>query len=398
MSSRVPALVKDTLIRWARMSAGMDIAQAAKKAAVSAEKLAAWEAGTEQPSVKQLRKLGEIYHRPLAVFYLPEPPRDFQVQQVKDFRRMNAARVASYSPELRFEIRRALYRREVALDLLQNIGEAVRSFKLTADLSEDPEQAGARLRSALGITLDRQQHWQAQGYDAFNEMRDAVEGQDALVFQAAVPLEEMRGLAIYLEPLPVVLVSSKEKFMAPRLFTLLHEVCHLMLHCSAVSDGAEDGLKGDAQRVEVFANHVAGAALLPMDSLLAEPEIAGLQSGTAWNDTQIERVARRYRVSKETVLRRLLIAGRVTGGDYRSATGRWRQAFAALPPKQTNGAPPVHVTELSRVGRVFPRLVLQNYYQEKITGPDVSDYLNLKLKHLPKVEAELSGRRPVVTA
>ena len=58
----------------------------------------------------------------------------------------------------------------------------------------------------------------------------------------------------------------------------------------------------------------------------------------------------------------------------------------------------MHVTELSRVGRVFPRLVLQNYYQEKITGPDVSDYLNLKLKHLPKVEAELSGRRPVVTA
>jgi anti-sigma-K factor RskA len=120
--------------------------------------------------------------------------------------------------------------------------------------------------------------------------------------------------------------------------------------------------------------------------------------GTAWNDTQIERVARRYRVSKETVLRRLLIARRVTGEDYRTASSRWRQAFAGLPQKKAEGAPQVHVVELSRVGRVFPRLVLQNFYQEKITGPDVSEYLNLKLKHLPKVEAELSGRRPAATA
>ena len=395
MSVRVPALVKAPLIRWARTSAGMDLQQAAHKAAVKEEKLQAWEEGTEQPTIKQLRTLGEIYRRPLAVFFLPEPPRDFQVQNLKDFRRLAQGVAGGFSPALRFEIRRGLFRREVALELFQNIGTTPPPFQLLADLTEDPEVVGARLRGALGITIDRQRQWQAQGYDAFNEVRDAVEALGALVFQAAVPLEEMRGLAIYMEPLPLVLVSSKEKFMAPRLFTLLHEVCHLMLHCSAVSDGAEDGLKGEAQRVEVFANHVAGAALLPMDCLLAEPEIAGIQPRTAWNDTQIERVARRYRVSRETVLRRLLIAGRVTGDDYRSASGRWRQAFAALPPKKTEGAPQVHVVELSRVGRVFPRLVLQNYYQEKITGPDVSEYLNLKLKHLPKVEAELSGRRPV---
>jgi Zn-dependent peptidase ImmA (M78 family) len=376
----------------------MDLAQAARKAAVKEEKLKSWEDGTEQPTIKQLRTLGEIYRRPLAVFFLPDPPRDFQVQNLKDFRRLAAGAAGGFSPELRFEIRRALFRREVALELFQNIGAAAQPFRLRADLSEDPELAGARVRNALGITLDRQRQWQAQGYDAFNEVRDAVEAQGALVFQAAVPLEEMRGLAIYLEPLPLVLVSSKENYMAPRLFTLLHEVCHLMLHCSAISDGAEDGLKGEAQRVEAFANHVAGAALLPMDCLLAEPEVAGIQRGTEWNDTQIERVAKRYRVSRETVLRRLLIAGRVTGEDYRSASSRWRQAFAALPPKKAEGAPQVHVVELSRVGRVFPRLVLQNYYQEKITGPDVAEYLNLKLKHLPKIEAELRGRRAAVTA
>lgn len=398
MSARVPALVKRQLIRWARTSAGMDLTQAAHKAGVKEEKLKEWEEGTEHPTISQLRKLGEIYKRPLAVFYLPEPPRDFQVQGIRDFRRLSAADPGTFSPELRFEIRRALFRRQIALEMLDNLGLSATPFTLQADLAEDPEKAGARLRTALGMTRDRQVQWQVQGYDAFNEVRDAVEAQGALVFQAAVPLDEMRGLALYQEPLPLVLVSSKEQFMAPRLFTLLHEVCHLMLRCSAVSDGSEEGLQGEAERVEVFANHVAGAALLPLGNLLAEPEIAGIQPGTAWNDTQIERVARRYRVSRETVLRRLLIARRVTRGTYIAATERWRKAFAEMPKRPNAGAPPVYVTELSRVGRVFPRLVLQNYYQDKITGPELSEYLNLKLKHLPKVEAELRGDRLIPTA
>lgn len=392
MAARVPALVKAQIVCWARTSAGMDLAQAAKKAGVSEEKLAAWESETsgERPTIKQLRKLGEIYKRPLAVFYLPETPQDFQAQKIQDFRRLSGkAGDAAFSPELRFEIRRALFRRQVALEMMENLGTEPAPFTLEARLDENPEVVGARLRAALEISEERQANWHAHGYDAFSEVRDAVERQGALVFQAAVPLEEMRGLAIYDEPLPLVLVSSKEQFMAPRLFTLLHEVCHLMLHCSAVSNGAEEGLRGDAARIEVFANHVAGATLLPISNLLAAPEIAGISPATHWNDTQIERVAKRFRVSKETVLRRLLTAGRVSQGTYRSAADRWRAAFAEMPKRESKGAPPIHITELSRVGRVFPRIVLQNYYQDKITGPDVSEYLNLKLKHLPKVEAEL---------
>ena len=106
MSARIPALVKPQLIRWARTSAGMDVAQAARKARISQEKLQAWETEKDRPTIIQLRKLGEIYKRPLAVFYLPEPPRDFQVESIRDFRRLPDSVAASFSAELRFEIRR----------------------------------------------------------------------------------------------------------------------------------------------------------------------------------------------------------------------------------------------------------------------------------------------------
>ena len=37
-------------------------------------------------------------------------------------------------------------------------------------------------------------------------------------------------------------------------------------------------------------------------------------------------------------------------------------------------------------GPAFVRLVLENYYQERITLSDVSSYLNVRVKHLPRIE------------
>jgi Zn-dependent peptidase ImmA (M78 family)/transcriptional regulator with XRE-family HTH domain len=392
MPPSVRANVKPELIRWARTTYGIDLAQAARKAQISEDKIAAWEAGAEQPTVNQLRDLGRIYKRPLAAFYLPSVPRDFQPQRIQDFRRLPETSTGEFSPKLRTEIRRTLYRRQVALDLFENLEQTPTPFQLSAAINENPERVGSRIRQSMGLTLSVQSQWSSQGHDAFGQMRQAVERQGTLVFQASVDLEEMRGLAVFDEPLPVILVSSKEEFMAPRLFTLFHELVHLMLHRSAISNGAETGIGEESARIEAFANHCAAAALVPMDSLLQDLETFGFSQVRSFSDDVIRQLARRYRVSWETVLRRLLTARKVSSDEYKEARERWQAELAARP-RRTAGAPRIHITELSRTGDLFPRLVLQNFYQEKITAPEVADYLNLKLKHLPMVEAELRTRR-----
>jgi Zn-dependent peptidase ImmA (M78 family)/transcriptional regulator with XRE-family HTH domain len=393
MPSTVRANVKPELIRWARTTYGIDLAQAARKAQISEDKIAAWEAGAEQPTVNQLRDLGRIYKRPLAAFYLPNVPRDFQPQRIQDFRRLpDTSTTGEFSPKLRTEIRRTLYRRQVALDLFENLEQTPTPFQLSAVIDEDPERVASRIRQSMGLTLSVQSQWSSQGHDAFGQMRQAVERQGILVFQASVDLEEMRGLAIFDDPLPVILVSSKEEFMAPRLFTLFHELVHLMLHRSAISNGAETGIDEESARIEVFANHCAAAALVPMDSLLQDLETLGLSQVRSFSDDVVRQLARRYRVSWETVLRRLLTARKVSSDEYKETRERW-QAELAVRPRRAPGTPRIHITELSRTGDLFPRLVLQNFYQEKITAPEVADYLNLKLKHLPMVEAELRTRR-----
>ena len=70
MAGRVEALVKPALLIWARQKTGLDLHEAAKKAAIRPERLQSWEAGETRPTVNQLRKLGQVYKRPLAIFYL----------------------------------------------------------------------------------------------------------------------------------------------------------------------------------------------------------------------------------------------------------------------------------------------------------------------------------------
>src|SRR5260370_20550021 len=116
MARTAEALVKPELTVWARESAGLSVEEAAKKAPVSAERLAEWESGVARPTIAQIRLLGRAYHRPIAVFYLPKPPKKFKAMH--DYRRMSGTLAAHPSYALMLEIRRARDRREIALELL----------------------------------------------------------------------------------------------------------------------------------------------------------------------------------------------------------------------------------------------------------------------------------------
>jgi len=107
MARGIPALVQPALLIWARQSAGIALEEAARKAHVDVEVLSKWEEGEALPSIPQLRKLGEIYKRPLAVFFLSEPPQGFDPQ--REFRRLPGVTPQNESSELRLALRTARF-------------------------------------------------------------------------------------------------------------------------------------------------------------------------------------------------------------------------------------------------------------------------------------------------
>lgn len=392
-SKRVEAAVKPELLVWARESAGLEIELAARKIQVKPERLESWEKGERRPTIVQLRKLGTLYKRPLAVFYLSKAPKKFEAMH--DFRRLPGKVAGLVSPELRVEIRRAQYRRQVALDLFALRGQSPPAFEARASLSEDPEEIAARARKLLGVTLEQQASLRNE-YEALNTWRNALEDLGILVFQARdVEVSEARGFSLAASPLPVLVANIKDAPRA-RVFTLLHELVHLMLGEEGLCDLSEHAsVPPEERRVEIFCNHAAAAILMPRTALLGETLVRQHGPSPVWQEAELRGLARRYQVSQEAMLRRLLTLGRTTQAFYQRKREEFLETYRGRDDEREGegGFAPPHRLAIATAGPGFVRLVLESYYNEQITSSDLSDFLGVRLKHMPRIEEEVFGRR-----
>ncbi len=384
MAKTIPAKITPTVLEWARKRAGYDLEAAAEKIGTDAETVAAWEAGDTRPTLRQARLLAEFYRRPLAIFYLPEPPAGFDV--LNEYRRMAEREPGTETPELRLALRQAEFRREAALEILSEMGEEPRPVDREARIGEDPEKVGSRLRAWLGITTEAQVSWN-DAYEAFAGWRTALEARDILVFQmTGVEMEEARGAIIPTTVLPAILLNNKD---APqgRIFTLLHEMTHLwLLRGGYQVDAADRKLPLKRQPAEAFCNAVAGAALLPAEVILPERETKDAKSADSLRP--FKTLAYRYCVSPEVVARRLQTLRVISKANYAAIRGELAEA-AAKKPASAAGPVPYEVRMLSQLGLRFTTMVLDAYRSSAITGSRASDYLGMKLQHLPKLEARL---------
>lgn len=384
--TRVEATPTPTVLIWARKAAGMAVDVAARRAGVKVDQLSSWENGAARPSIPQLRKLASIYRRPMAAFYLPEPPRRFEVMH--DFRRFSNELVPpESSPKLAYEIRRAFDRRDWSLELMAGMDGSPRIFDVTAKVGDDIEEVAMRLRRALGVTTAQQNCWRVDS-EAFKKWRILLESAGILTLQATeIQLSEARGFSVSLKPMPAVVVNIKD---APRgrIFTLLHEATHVMLNEGGICDLHD----ADA---EAFCNRVAGATLFPRDDLLATGVVRHHRRGEQnWTDLELQEISRQFGGSREAALVRLLTLRLTTQAFY----DRMRREFLTQYEKQriareeaASFAPP-HVVAIASAGPMFTDLVIQSFNRERITASEVSDYLQIRVKHLKELQGEFPER------
>lgn len=222
MAISTPALVNPSLLVWAREQGGYAPETVAKRLSVKVERFLAWERGDRKPTVRQVEALARFYHRPFGLFFLPQPPE--LPPLAAEYRRLTGVTPGVESPELRLAIRTMSYRRETATELSEELGTSLPSFRLTAHPGEDPNVVGARLRSALGVSIEEQLSWKNE-WQAWSRWRDAAESVGVLVFQfPQVPLSEARGISLLHFPTPAIGVNSKEGSPGARIYTLAHEL------------------------------------------------------------------------------------------------------------------------------------------------------------------------------
>lgn len=389
MPASIPALVTPAVLKWARKESGYDPEQAAKRAGVPPDKLLAWEEEEAQakPTLRQAQALAKFYHRPLGVFFLPQPPS--LPPLAAEYRRLPGIEPGLESPELRLAIRVMSQRREVALQLSGELDHPVPEFNLTLHPSEPPVAAGARLRSVLGITSGKQLEW-GNEWEAWRRWRDAVERIGVLVFQfPKVALKQVRGVALPLFPLPAIGINSKETSAAARSYTLMHELAHVALVYGHEEEVALRERRSEAgwQEMERFAEEVASAMLIPEEVLggfLAKMSVAR----DAWDVSLVRKLAYSFRVTPLAMATRLRAEGALTWKGYRLWKHEWDAYVATLKPRKGGFASPVDKT-LGRAGRPFTQLVLEALDANRITSVDASRYLDLRFDYIQPLRREL---------
>ena len=369
------------------MTSGFETAVAARKLKVTVATVDAWEDGSRAPSLAQLRKMARLYKRPLAVFYLPEPPRGFT--PLRDFRTLDGERRTIATPRLALETRRAHQRREAALELVAALGEAPPVISVTASVADNPAVVAAALRETLGVRFEEQFAWK-DAYVALNGWKRAVEQAGALVFQTEnLPMAEARGFSLALFPLPVVALNSKESPRG-RIFTLMHELAHVALRAGGVCDLHDDAASGsEVDRVEVFCNRVAGELLVPRESLAGSLEALELTAEREWADAALRRLADRYAVSSDAALRALVQAGRYSAALYSDRHAAFVKAWEGERDHPKGGRVPYFRRALGWAGRRFARLALSAYDEQRISSADLTEFLRVKMPQVEQIRTAL---------
>jgi Zn-dependent peptidase ImmA (M78 family)/DNA-binding transcriptional regulator YiaG len=383
--------VKPAVLVWARESMGRTIEEVAAHLGENEELVEEWEAGKKQPTLYQLKSLARFYKRPLAAFFLPNPPEELSLPH--DFRTLPDENEIPLSPKTRLAMRQARRLQSIASELKEdNDGDFLARIE-RAEISDDPEALASNIRELLDVSLEEQLSWEKDS-DAMDMWKKSIEHLDILVFQMSMPLEEARAFSFTDGGLPVIVINTKDALKA-RIFSLFHELGHILLNEGGICDPSKlDGEEAtkNGRSIEAFCNFFAGAVLIPRESLLCHRLVAGKTSSYNWPERTLGAISNDFRVSKEVVLRRLLITGLTSREFYSIKHNEWMKK-EKKPDSSTGKGIKRDIPKecLQRNGTPLTSLVLDSYRNDRITTSDVADYLGIRVKHIPRIEKLLEA-------
>ena len=252
--------ITGSLVEWAINEAGLTIPEAAEKARLSAESIRAWISDNASPTRVELRRLADAVHRPVALFYLPEPPTVANVPPA--LRRLAGADQRQLTPDQLRQVRRARRVQRLLASLLAEEGVEPTELPYFPP-GHDPATVGAHVRQWLQITVDQQVAWKS-AKEAFDSWRDLLESEAILVLQLQLG-SVMRGFCLQDERAPLIAVNTAENYQA-RSFTLFHELAHLFSR-TASSCSDKPGRAVDGINIERWCEEVASACVLPAEAV-----------------------------------------------------------------------------------------------------------------------------------
>ncbi len=365
--TRVP--VNPELLRWAHERAGITQEDLAAKF----PRLPEWESGDIQPTLKQMESFARTVHAPVGYLFLSEPPEE--AVPISDFRTLAGHAVTRPSPNLLDTIYDCQERQSWYRDFIRADGEPDLGFVGSASVEASPETVAAEMREILGFDLAARRKCSTWTAALRLLIRQADEA-GVLVMVSGVVMNnnhhrldpaEFRGFALSDPLAPLVFVNGADT-RAAQMFTLAHELAHIWLGASALSNLGAAPQTG-FRREEVWCNAVAAELLVPLATLRTD-----LQRDESLPEA-LSRLTHAYKVSTLVILRRLLDEGWI---DHASFDNAWAQEIKHLRTLAQSGGGNFYHTTLARVGRRFARALVASTLEGQTLYRDAFRMLGIK--------------------
>lgn len=300
--------VKPELLHWACERSGFGVDALVHRF----PKLLNWERGEVSPTLKQLESFAKATHTPVGYLFLPEPP--VERVPIPDFRTVVKEQIGRPSPDLLDTIYVCQQRQEWYRDFARAMGEQPLAFVGSVQVDDDVLRTAALIRQAIGFDVEERRRLPTWT-DALRRFIEQADVLGVLVMVSGVvgsnnrrklDPQEFRGFALADDLAPLVFINGADT-KAAQMFTLAHELAHIWLGESAVSD-AQASLVPD-HKVERWCSQVAAELLVPRDAFRAE------YNRSAEPRAEANRLAKRFKVSiAELEFLRTIPKG--SGGDF----------------------------------------------------------------------------------
>lgn len=386
------AHITPSVLRWARESAKISEDAAAAKVSTRVEKIVEWEAGESLPTIKQAQSLAKLYRRPFAIFFLPEVPRDFHPLQ--DFRSKNSRPLSTGSI---FIIREVQQKQSWISEFNKELNSVSSSFVGRFRITDDPITVAEDILSTLNINPG--------SYASDNPLKDWIlraESSGIFVSRASfihtrlkLDSEEFQGFAIADPYAPFVFINSDD-WNAPQLFTLVHELAHLWIAESGISNDTSPEMEpaDKLHPVELFCNSVAANALMPAGIM------KGLSASVFASSDSVFSSARKLGVSSFAFLVQALNLKlielsvyrnlkRIADLQYQAFLQREEARRAKQKMAESSGGPNYYLLQLDKNSRLFTQTVLDAYRGGFIEPTHASSLLNIQVNRFSKLEDQL---------
>lgn len=371
MSVRVE--VRPEMLEWARARSGIADESWARRF----PRYDAWMAGGPAPTLKQLEDFARKTHTPAGFLFLDEPP--IESVPIPDFRTVGDRGVRTDGAAPSADMLDVIYvcqaRQEWYRDHQLLNGEAALDFVGSASVRDAVDEVAGQMRELLDWNTVSRANCRTRDA-ALTWLREHAEAAGVLVMISGIvgadthrtlDPREFRGFALADRYSSVVFVNGADS-KAAQVFTLVHELAHLWLGESALSD--LDASSAQSNAVERWCNQVAAETLVPMAEFREFTDQAVRP--------QLSEMAEYFRVSTQMILGRLREAGTLTWAEYLAELEAERQRFEATAAVERSSGGNYYNTKPVMVGKRFARALIASALEGRTSYTAAFRMLGLK--------------------